>query len=167
MRSPMHAVFDDDVAVLEGSLDTWTSTLKREVLVCQLCRCIWAHPLQADFSKVKANLLVQKQEQVEAERARCQTAMRALEREAATLKELLATYELNLQKKDSIIQNLTEANGREVRTRAVLPVPCDLTPCRSPATTCSATLPCGGSRCSRRSTSRPPWPWPRHTICAP
>ena len=85
-----------------------------------MCADVSGLTLQADFSKVKANLLVQKREQVEAERARCQTAMRALEREAATLKELLATYELNLQKKDSIIQNLTEANGREVRIWAVV-----------------------------------------------
>lgn len=92
-------VFDENMVSLETALDSWTTSLKREVM--------------SEFCKAKLQMIAQKQAQFEGEQNKFAARLHVKEVENENLKELLSKYEQHIANKDAIIKSLSEAMSKE------------------------------------------------------
>ncbi|XP_052787736.1 centrosomal protein POC5-like [Mya arenaria] len=89
------ATVDPDVAKMENMMDQWCLDLKRNVI--------------AEFSHSKIRIVEQGRLQLIKEQERHASEKTKLLEEMDSLKELLATYEKSIMRKDQVISNLTNA----------------------------------------------------------
>lgn len=87
------ATIDQDVSRMENLLDQWTSELK--------------HNIMGEFSQSKIRLIEHHRQQMLLERQRHAGEGTRMQNDMDALRELLATYEQSIQRKDQVISNLT------------------------------------------------------------
>lgn len=93
------ATVDPDIAKMENMMDQWCLDLKRNVL--------------AEFSQSKIRIVEQGRLQLIKEQERHASEKMKLLEEINSLKELLATYEKSIERKDQVISNLTHAMQKQ------------------------------------------------------
>ncbi|XP_053386877.1 centrosomal protein POC5-like isoform X2 [Mercenaria mercenaria] len=93
------ATVDPDVSKMENMMDQWCLDLKRNVL--------------AEFSQSKIRIVEQGRLQLVKEQEKHASEKMKLLDEINSLKELLATYEKSIERKDQVISNLTHAMQKQ------------------------------------------------------
>lgn len=93
------ATVDPDVSKMETMMDQWCLDLKRNVL--------------AEFSQSKIRIVEQGRLQLVKEQEKHASEKMKLVDEINSLKELLATYEKSIARKDQVISNLTHAMQKQ------------------------------------------------------
>ncbi|XP_074612955.1 centrosomal protein POC5-like isoform X2 [Acropora palmata] len=99
-------VIDADLARMEVLLDNWCLDLKRNVL--------------AEFAQCKMGLFEKQRQLLLQEKRRHGAELNKLLNEMESQKELLHTYELTLEHKDSIVSNITNAIQKQKERNEML-----------------------------------------------
>ncbi|XP_029212147.2 centrosomal protein POC5-like isoform X2 [Acropora millepora] len=99
-------VIDADLARMEALLDNWCLDLKRNVL--------------AEFAQCKMGLFEKQRQLLLQEKRRHGAELNKLLNEMESQKELLHTYELTLEHKDSIVSNITNAIQKQKERNEML-----------------------------------------------
>ncbi|XP_052219894.1 centrosomal protein POC5-like [Dreissena polymorpha] len=105
------ATVDPDVGKMETVMDQWCLDLKRNIL--------------AEFSQSKIRIVEQGRQQLVREQERHASEKMKLLDEMNSLKELLATYERSIERKDQVISNLTNALQKQKDRTEVVKTFCE------------------------------------------
>ena len=89
---------DDDLVRTENLMDQWCGELKRNIL--------------AEFGQAKCRIAGNYHFMLSKEKEKHKNEMRQLREETDSVRELLATYEISLSRKDQVISNLTQSLHR-------------------------------------------------------